>query len=123
MGCHAGLGGYLPCILVVVILSHFLSDFALGQPATLKYEDCFSSSGNISEKLNVSRVYAQILDGSSVLNLTVIGQSNVPIVGRSNDSSKLGEFLSILAACMAGTHLCCQRRYLRPRKPSPLIHG
>ena len=107
MGCHAGLGGYLPCIFVVVILSHFLSDLALGQPATLKYEDCFSpANGNISEKLNVSMVYAQILNDGSVLNLTVIGQSNVPIVGRSNDSSKLGEFPSIIAACVSGTHLC-----------------
>ena len=106
MGCHAGLGGYLPCILVIVILSHFLSDVALGQPATLEYQDCFSSNGNISEKLNVSMVYAQILDNSSVLNLTVVGHSNIPIVGRSNDSSKLGEFSSTTAVCISGTHFC-----------------
>jgi hypothetical protein len=96
MASFAGLVRYLPRVLVVVVLSLLLSDSALGQPAILNYDDCFSSTGNTSEKLNVMMVYAQILRDNKALNLTVIGQSNIPIVGRSNDSTKLGEFPSIL---------------------------
>ena len=95
MASFAGLVRYLPRVLVVVVLSFLLSDSALGQPAILNYEDC-SSTGNTSEKLDVLMVYAQILRDNKALNLTVIGQSNMPIVGRSNDSTKLGEFPSTL---------------------------
>jgi len=94
MASFAGLVRYLPRVLVILVWSLLLSDSALGQPAILDYEDCFSSSGNTSEKLNVLMVYAQILRDNKALNLTVIGQSNVPIVGRSNDSTKLGQFPS-----------------------------
>jgi len=95
MGSRAGLVGYLPRILVITVLSFFLSGSALGQPTILHYDDCFSStSGNMTEKLDVLMIYAQILRDNKALNLTVIGQSNIPIVGRTNDSTKLGEFPS-----------------------------
>jgi hypothetical protein len=97
MGSRAGLAGYLPHILAIVI-SLLLVDSTLGQIATLNYQDCFS--GNVTEKLNVSMVYAQLSDNNTALNLTVIGQSNVPIVGRSNDSTKLGEFPSKVCSSM-----------------------
>lgn len=92
MGSRAGLAGHHPCVLVFVVLSLFFASSTRGEPATLSYEDCFSATGNITEKLNVSMIYGQILDQNAALNLTIIGQSNIPIVGRVSDSSKLGGF-------------------------------
>jgi hypothetical protein len=94
MGSSAGLAGCLP--LVILVLSLFFVDSTLGQPAVIDYQDCFSSTGNTTGKLNVSVVYAQISDNNRNLNFTIIGQSNIPIIGRLNDSTKLGEFPSKL---------------------------
>ncbi|KZP13441.1 hypothetical protein FIBSPDRAFT_960501 [Athelia psychrophila] len=91
----------------------------------MDYVDCFSSShGNLSEKLQVSTVYAQIVD-DSYLNITIIGYSNVPIVGRSNDSTKLATlFTSIqtltLTAWTNSSYLCSP---LRPPSPLPIINA
>lgn len=83
------MAGKSSCTLLAASLSLFFSVSVLGQPATLRFQDCFS--GNVTQKLNVSTVYAQI-EGDTTLNLTVIGYSGLPIVGRSNASSKLGAF-------------------------------
>lgn len=85
------MAGIRSCTLLAASLSLFFSISVLAQPATLGFQDCFF--GNVSQKLNVSTVYAQ-LEGNIALNLTVIGYSNLPIVGRSNSSTKLGVFLS-----------------------------
>lgn len=74
--------------LAAASLLLWLSKSAMAQPAMLSYSDCFSGS-NTTQKLNVSTVFAQ-LRGDSYLNLTVIGQSNIPIIGRANSSSNLG---------------------------------
>jgi hypothetical protein len=100
MAGRAELAGCLPRLLVVAILLPFLSETTLGQPAALDFEDCFSSSGNMTEKLNISTVYAQITGDNKALNLTVIGQSDIPIIGRSNDSTKLGGFVFRSHLCM-----------------------
>lgn len=86
-----GMAGKRSSALLAASLSLLFSVSVLGQPATLDFQDCFA--GNVTQKLHVSTVYAQ-LEGDVALNLTVIGYSNLPIVGRSNTSSKLGEFSS-----------------------------
>lgn len=90
MGSHAGLAGMLPHIWVALFLSLFFCELSLAQPATLKFQDCFSG-GNLTEKLDVTTVYAQVI-GDQLLNLTIVGNSNIPIVGRSSTSTKLGAF-------------------------------
>jgi hypothetical protein len=69
----------------------FLFHNALAQVATPRFADCFS--GNVSLKLNVSTVYAQITTSQSFgrqLNITVLGQSPQVIQGTANGSSDLG---------------------------------
>ena len=69
----------------------FLFSTALAQVAIPRFTDCFS--GNLSLKLNVSTVYAQIITSQSLgkqLNITVLGQSPQVIEGTANGSSNLG---------------------------------
>lgn len=69
----------------------FLFYTALAQVAIPRFTDCFS--GNVSLKLNVSTVYAQITSSQSLgkqLNITVLGQSPQVIEGTANGSSDLG---------------------------------
>ena len=69
----------------------------MSQPATVPFKDCFS--GNRTEKLNISTVYAQFLDAGnphSRLNFTILGVSGQGIIGASNDSSDLGAQSPIL---------------------------
>lgn len=94
MSSHLWLAGRLPRVLLASCLFLLFSSSALAQPTTLKFQDCFSGD-NTTQKLNVSTVYAQLL-GDTALNLTVVGQSNIPIIGSANSSSSLGEFSSRL---------------------------
>ncbi|EPQ58976.1 hypothetical protein GLOTRDRAFT_135976 [Gloeophyllum trabeum ATCC 11539] len=60
------------------------------QPATVPFHDCFS--GNHDVKLNVSTVYAQLLQNDSLgkyLNVTVLGESPQNISGRADGSNNL----------------------------------
>lgn len=91
MAGRSGLAGRPISLLISLFISLLFLGITRADPATLNYEDCFSSSGNLTEKLSITTVYAQLL-GETALNITVIGQSNIPIVGRSNDSTKLGRF-------------------------------
>jgi hypothetical protein len=76
---------------------------ALAQVATPRFTDCFS--GNVSLKLNVSSVYAQITTSQSLgrqLNITVLGQSPQVIQGTANGSSDLGaSHLSTLSSSVS----------------------
>ena len=57
-------------------------------PATLRFDDCFT--GNTSQKLEVSTVYAQFLkDGphGNTLNFTLLGTSPVVIEQSSGGSN------------------------------------
>jgi hypothetical protein len=60
----------------------------LAQPADVwQFRDCFS--GNETQKLNVSTVYAQILDADKEnrhLNITLIGSSGQDILGQSGSN-------------------------------------
>lgn len=92
MSSHAQGTGNVWRKLAAASLSLLLSRSVVAQPAMLSYDDCFSGS-NTTQKLSVSTVYAQLI-GTDYLNLTVIGQSNIPIIGRANSSSNLGSYLS-----------------------------
>ncbi|OCH94267.1 hypothetical protein OBBRIDRAFT_723169 [Obba rivulosa] len=62
---------------------------ALAQPAVLQYSDCFSGS-NDSVKLNISTVYAQLLQdefGGPRLNFTVLGETPQVIVESSSEEN------------------------------------
>jgi hypothetical protein len=79
------------------VLSLFLLSFVsqtLAEPASLPFVDCFDSNANVSQKINVSTVYAQaLLDDNehSYLNLTILANSPLAVEGYSNDSqSNLG---------------------------------
>lgn len=64
-------------------------------PAVVPFEDCFDEPDNVQNKLNVSTVYAQVLEDADeihYLNLTVIGTSPSEIVGVTNTSNSLGEW-------------------------------
>jgi hypothetical protein len=60
-------------------------------PATVDFNDCFS--GNISQKLSVSTVYAQVLQNE--LHLVVLGQTPQEIDGFTNSSKSLGMYTSV----------------------------
>lgn len=115
------MAGKHPFGLFALFLSLLFSGSVLSQPATLDFQDCFS--GNVTQKLNVSTVYAQI-DGNAALNLTVIGYSDIPIVGRSNSSTKLATLFTSMStltfsAWTNSTYLC---QPLRPPSPLPSIN-
>ena len=88
MSNHAWGTGHVWRKLAAASLSLWLSRSAIAHPAMLSYDDCFSGP-NTTQKLNVSIVYAQLI-GNEYLNLTVIGQSSIPIIGRANSSTNLG---------------------------------
>jgi hypothetical protein len=80
----------IPRPLLILLL--FAAPHIRANPATLTPKDCFS--GNAVQKLNISTVYAQILDNDQMgtyLNLTVLGTSSQQILGLSNASTSLGE--------------------------------
>lgn len=81
----------LPHSLFLSLLFLFLPQ-VLGDPATVGFSDCFDQSANVSQKLNITTIYAQILPNDTwgqYLNLTLLGESSTGIVGFSNSSSSL----------------------------------
>ena len=80
----------LPSSLLSLIL--LLIPCTLADPATIPFQDCFDPSESISQKFNVSTVYAQVLhndEWGKYLNLTVVGTSPQEILGLANGSSSL----------------------------------
>jgi hypothetical protein len=75
------------CIrLAYILLISCFPRYTMSQPATVPFNDCFT--GNSTQKLDVTVVYAQVLNGpDSYLNLTILGASNESIQGYSNDST------------------------------------
>ncbi|KZT05573.1 uncharacterized protein LAESUDRAFT_813388 [Laetiporus sulphureus 93-53] len=80
----------LPLVLLTLCLSLSNLRCTYAQPAQLQYEDCFSSD-NTSVKLNISTVYAQVLDddsgGGKFMNLTVLGETPEMIPAQANTST------------------------------------
>ncbi|TFY69192.1 hypothetical protein EVG20_g3243 [Dentipellis fragilis] len=81
---------------LAIVLSSL--SLCLADPAIAPFSDCFS--GNVSQKLNVSTVYAQITHSNTLgrhLNLTVFGDSPLPIEGLANNTnSSDNEYLATL---------------------------
>ncbi|KAG7447646.1 uncharacterized protein BT62DRAFT_892081 [Guyanagaster necrorhizus] len=83
-------------------------------PADLTFDDCFDPNANVSEKLTVSNVYAQVLYNSSLhnyLDLVVIGETPVEIIGRSDSSLNLATLFTstsilTLSAWSNSSYLC-----------------
>lgn len=84
----------LAFLVLLVALPRVFAD-----PALAQFSDCFDDeTGNVTQKLNVSAVYAQVIDSGTLgmhLNLTVIGTSPQDIVGFTNTSGRLSERGSI----------------------------
>lgn len=76
----------------LILFAFFASVF--GNPANLSFTDCFDSSANISQKITVSNVYAQVLHNdvlNNYLDLVILAESPQEIVGRTDPSLNLGE--------------------------------
>jgi len=74
----------------------------LADPATATFLDCFDNDANVTRKLTVSTVYAQVVDNAGTgpnLNLTVLGTSPEDIVGFLNTSGSLSTCAVLTAFC------------------------
>lgn len=74
-----------PGSLLVLLFFSALS-YVTGQPATIGFQDCLT--GNTSQKLNVTTVYAQFLEHTPrgpYLNLTLLGENPQEVIGASAD--------------------------------------
>jgi hypothetical protein len=80
----------LPLSLAALSLSVWQPSGVSAQPATIAFHDCFS--GNDSQKLNISTVYAQVIenDDERYLNLTLLGHTSQNISGEAQQSDHLG---------------------------------
>ncbi|TFK43868.1 hypothetical protein BDQ12DRAFT_675694 [Crucibulum laeve] len=121
MGGFHAFPAFLVSFLILVLLPAVLAD-----PATLPFVDCFDDTGNVTQKLNVSTVYAQVHQNDqwgTYLNLTVIGETPQEIVGSSSSSlATLFTTTSVLTlnAWTNSSFLC---EPLRPPSPLPELQG
>ena len=79
---HAFLHMLLPIFLVFLVIA-----VVSAQPATVQYDDCFSSQ-DTDKKLVISHVYAQVIpepSGKAHLNVTLLGTTPQTIVESSTD--------------------------------------
>ncbi|KAJ7181605.1 hypothetical protein C8R43DRAFT_969628 [Mycena crocata] len=117
------LFGRLPASMSALVL-FFLVLPVFADPATLPFEDCFS--GNTSVKLNVDKLYGQVLTSEALgtyLNLTVIGTSAQEIFGFTDSSSSLATLFTTTSVLTLNvwtnsTYLC---NALRPPSPLPQL--
>jgi hypothetical protein len=83
--------GWVTRLISVLLLLNLAQSALSQQLATPSYHDC-SSRNNISEKLNITDVRAQVLDQpDGHLNITIFGVSPQPIYGYLTDSPNLGK--------------------------------
>ncbi|KAH6914675.1 membrane protein [Coprinopsis sp. MPI-PUGE-AT-0042] len=95
-------------------------------PAVVPFQDCFDEPDNVQNKLQVSTVYAQVLEDADevhYLNLTVIGTSPSEIVGVTNTSNSLATLFTstsvlTLDAWNNASYFC---HTLRPPSPLPAM--
>ncbi|KAJ7094372.1 hypothetical protein C8R44DRAFT_645301 [Mycena epipterygia] len=123
----SSLFGRLPATMSSALISLLLVLPVFADPASLPFDDCFS--GNVSAKLTVDEVYAQILTSAQLgtyLNLTVIGNSPEEIFGSTNSSSSLATLFTTTSVLTLNvwtnsTYLCTS---LRPPSPlDPIANG
>lgn len=83
---------------LLLCLPHVHSD-----PAVARFTECFDEDGGVTPRLQISTVYAQVLQNNDLgnyLNLTVLGSSPQPILGFTNTSGSLGKFdLTVNCSC------------------------
>lgn len=85
----------LPSSLLALLVL-LLPTIITADPLSIPFDDCFDEPDSEAQKFTVDAVYAQILRNDAwgnYLNLTVLGTSPQPIMGVTNDSTSLGEFL------------------------------
>ncbi|XP_006456700.1 hypothetical protein AGABI2DRAFT_188538 [Agaricus bisporus var. bisporus H97] len=117
--------GGLPPSLLSLLLA--LLPFAHAGPATLPFKDCFDDTTSQAQKLNVSTIYAQVLQNNDLgeyLDLTVLGQSPQQIFGMTNTSGSLSTLFTTtsvltLNAWTNSSYLCDT---LRPPSPLPQVN-
>ncbi|PPQ63149.1 hypothetical protein CVT24_005789 [Panaeolus cyanescens] len=115
----------LPSTLLLFIFS-LLPSAILADPANIPFTDCFDELDNIDQKLNVTTVYAQVLQNQewgNYLNLTVLGTSPKDILGLANSSTSLATLFTstsvlTLSAWSNSSYLC---QNMRPPSPLPSI--
>ncbi|THH16421.1 hypothetical protein EW146_g4219 [Bondarzewia mesenterica] len=111
-------------LLLLVSLSVIRS--ANAEPIVAPFDDCFT--GNNTQKLNVSTVYAQITETESLgrhLNLTILGESGQEIVGFANGSNDLATLFSstemlTFSISNNNSYFCST---LRPSSPLPSLNN
>ena len=97
--------GLLACFLSRVFLLLCLSlthtSLSSALPAQLQYDDCYYQS-NTSLKVNISTVYAQVLDdassGGKYLNFTVLGET--PKIILKSSAVNGNESNAVASECM-----------------------
>ncbi|KAF5388004.1 hypothetical protein D9615_000729 [Tricholomella constricta] len=98
----------------------------LAGPSIARFTDCFDEDSNLTQKLNISTVYAQVYDHEEFgkyLNLTVLGTSPQEIQGYTNASTSLATLFTsttvlTLNAWTNSSYLCAT---LRPPSPLPAL--
>lgn len=84
---------YLSALILTLLFQHAAPVTA--DPATVPFTDCLDSEASQAQKLNISTVYAQVLQNNDLgtyLNLTVLGQSPQTILGLANTSTNLCQY-------------------------------
>ncbi|KAI0938161.1 hypothetical protein AcV7_003434 [Taiwanofungus camphoratus] len=109
MDPHYVLGSWatLPRVLLVLSLSLSHLRYTSAQPANLQYQDCFSGS-NTSLKLNVSDVYAQVVNGASerkYMNFTVLGQTPKDIMASSSEEDPSNSTAAVATTLFTTTEM------------------
>ncbi|KAF9450173.1 hypothetical protein P691DRAFT_665912 [Macrolepiota fuliginosa MF-IS2] len=112
----------LAALVLTLLLRYATPVYA--DPATVPFTDCFDDTADESQKLNVSTVYAQVLENhewGKYLNLTVLGDSPLPIQGFVSGSESLSTLFTTtsvltLNAWTNSSYLC---NALRPPSPLP----
>ncbi|KAF8076772.1 hypothetical protein FPV67DRAFT_1472632 [Lyophyllum atratum] len=111
---------------LLALLGLLLLPRVLADPAIVQFTDCFDDDSNPALKLDISTVYAQVLDNDELgrhLNLTVLGTSPQEIQGFTNTSTSLATLFTsatilTLSAWTNSSYLCST---LRPSSPLPAI--
>ncbi|KAF9266234.1 hypothetical protein L218DRAFT_897250 [Marasmius fiardii PR-910] len=111
--------------LSILLLFLLFTNPVLSQPASLSFNDCFDSRrGNVSQKLNVSKVYGQVVETAkdeSYLNLTVIGSTPQDILDtRSEGGGNLATLFTTTTILTLGAWSNSTRFCSSLRPPSPL---
>ncbi|KAG6900422.1 hypothetical protein C0993_010810 [Termitomyces sp. T159_Od127] len=122
----AGLSSLLAkslTLYLLLLLPHVRSD-----PAVARFTECFDDDSNVTQRLQISTVFAQALENDSLgkfLNLTLLGRSPQPILGFTNTSGSLATLFTstnvlTLNAWTNSSYFCST---LRPPSPLPVVNS